>query len=78
MCLAVPAKVVNIENEMATVEVDGVQRLVSALMVPDLVVGDYIIAHAGFAMHIVDEADALESIKLLRQLAASMDGETGN
>ncbi len=78
MCLAVPAKVVRIENEMATVEVDGVQRLVSALMVPDLAVGDYIIAHAGFAMHKVDEADAMASIELLRQLAGSLDGEPGS
>ena len=72
MCLAVPAKVVELENQMAKVEVDGVQRMVSALMVPDLKVGDYVIAHAGFAMHIVDEKDAQESIRLLRELAQGL------
>jgi hydrogenase expression/formation protein HypC len=75
MCLAVPAKVVALENQMATVEVDGVQRRVSALMVPDLKLGDYVIAHAGFAMHVVDEKDAQESLSLLRQLAAGMPEE---
>jgi hydrogenase expression/formation protein HypC len=58
-----------LENGMAKVEVDGVQRMVSTMLTPDLAVGDYIIAHAGFALHRVDEQDALESIDLLRQLA---------
>ena len=69
MCLAVPAKIVELENGMAKVEVDGVRRMVSTMLTPDLAVGDYIIAHAGFALHRVDEQDALESIDLLRQLA---------
>ena len=54
---------------MATIEVDGVRRSVSTLLVPDLQVGDYIITHAGFALQRVDEDQAQESIRLLRQLA---------
>jgi hydrogenase expression/formation protein HypC len=77
MCLAVPARVVALENQMATVEVDGVQRQVSALMVPELKLGDYVIAHAGFAMHVVDEKDAQESLALLRELAAGMGPTEG-
>ncbi len=69
MCLAVPAKIVELQDEMATIEVDGVRRSVSTLLVPDLQVGDYIITHAGFALHRVDEDQARESIRLLRQLA---------
>jgi len=53
---------------MATVEVGGVERRVSTLMVPDLQLGDYVITHAGFALHKVEEADALASIDLLRDL----------
>jgi len=75
MCLAVPAKVIEIKDQMATVEVEGVSRVVSALMVPDLKLGDYVIAHAGFALHVVDEKDALESIEFLRQLAQALPEE---
>lgn len=75
MCLAVPAKVVDITDGMAKVEVEGVSRMVSTMMVPELKLGDYIIAHAGFALHVVDEKDALESIELLRQLAQAMPRE---
>jgi hydrogenase expression/formation protein HypC len=53
---------------MATVEVGGVQRTVSTLMVPDLKLGDYVITHAGFALHRVDEQEARASMKLLRDL----------
>ncbi len=69
MCLAVPARIVELQDEMATIEVDGVRRSVSTLLVPDLQVGDYIITHAGFALQRVDEDQAQESIRLLRQLA---------
>ncbi len=73
MCLAIPAKVIEITDGMAKVEVEGVQRMVSTLMVPELKVGDYIIAHAGFALHVVDEAEAKASLDLLRQLAQGVE-----
>ena len=68
MCLAVPAKVIELDGEMATVDLDGVQRAVSTLMVPDIALGDYVITHAGFALHKVDEADAQASLQLLREM----------
>lgn len=73
MCLAVPAKVLDLQNGMATIDLDGVRRTVSALMVPDLAVGDYVITHAGFALHKVDEAEAQQSLELMRELVASLD-----
>lgn len=69
MCLAVPARIVELQDDMATIEVDGVRRSVSTLLVPDLELGDYVITHAGFALQRVDEEQAQESIRLLRQLA---------
>ena len=72
MCLAIPAKIIELENEMAKVEVGGVHRMVSTMLVPDLKLGDYVITHAGFALHRVDEADALASIDLLRQLVQAV------
>ena len=68
MCLAIPAKIIELGDDMATVEVGGVKRTVSCLMVPDLQLGDYVITHAGFALHKVEEADALASLELLRDL----------
>lgn len=75
MCLAVPARIVELNGEMAKVEVGGVHRMVSLMMVPDAKLGDYVITHAGFALHKVDEADALASIELLRELVAAVNQE---
>jgi hydrogenase expression/formation protein HypC len=70
MCLAIPSKIVKIENGMATIDVDGVQRKTSLLLVEDAGVGDYVIVHAGFALHKIDEADAMESLRILKEAAA--------
>ena len=70
MCLAIPSKIVKIENGMATIDVDGVQRKTSLLLVEDAGVGDYVIVHAGFSLHKIDEADAMESLRILKEAAA--------
>lgn len=76
MCLAVPAKVIEIDaDEMATVDVAGVLRKVSAMLLPQLRVGDYVITHAGFAMHLMDEQEALASLTLLRELVETVARE---
>jgi len=75
MCLAIPSKIVEINsNEVATIDVDGVQRQASVMLLEDPRIGDYVIVHAGFAIHKIDEADALESLKLLKEAASIMDG----
>ena len=58
MCLAIPSQITKIENEMATIDVDGVQREASLLLLADAQVGDYVIVHAGFAIQKLDEAAA--------------------
>jgi len=68
MCLAVPAKVTKIDGDMATVEVGGIARGASLMLVDDVAVGDYVLVHAGFAIHRVDAEEAEESLRLLRQL----------
>ena len=60
-----------IEGDMATIEVGGVKRLASLMLVTDVVLGDYVIVHAGFAIHKVDPEEAQESLRLLRELAAA-------
>ncbi len=71
MCLAIPAEIIEIHDEMATVKVGGAVRKASLTLLPDEAsVGDYVIVHAGFALHKVDPHEAEESLRLLRELAA--------
>jgi len=71
MCLAIPAKVTKINGDIATIEVGGVARRASLMLVSDVVVGDYVIVHAGFAIHRIDPEEAAESLELLRKFTAA-------
>ena len=55
---------------MGIIDVEGAQRETSLLLVEDAKVGDYVIVHAGFAIHKIDESEAMKSLKILRQAAA--------
>ena len=66
MCLAIPSKIIDIESGIATIDVEGVQRKASLMLVEDAKIGDYVIVHAGFAIQILDEAAALESLNFMR------------
>jgi hydrogenase expression/formation protein HypC len=77
MCLAIPSKITKIENNMAVIDVNGVRREASLLLVEDAQVGDYVIVHAGFAISKIDEQAALETLALLKEAAALMDGREG-
>jgi len=74
MCLAIPSRIVEIESGMGTIDVDGVRRICSLLMVADAKVGDWVIVHAGFALHKIDEEAALESLRILKAAAAFAEG----
>ena len=77
MCLAIPAEIVHIEDEMATVKVGDALRRTSLVLLPDgAQLGDYVIVHAGFALHKVDPEEAMESLKLLRELASFGEEES--
>jgi len=73
MCLAIPSRITHIENEMATIDVDGVKRSASLMLLEEPAVGDYVIVHAGFAIKKLDEESAMETIRLLREAAAFVD-----
>ena len=73
MCLAIPSRITKIENNMATIDVEGVQREASLLLLEDARVGEYVIVHAGFAISKLDEAAARETIDLLREAIAAVD-----
>ncbi len=78
MCLAIPSKITRIENNMATIDVDGVKREASLLLLEDAGIGDYVIVHAGFAIQKIDEVAALETLKFLKEAAAFVEGGGGN
>lgn len=69
MCLGVPAKVIElIANEVARVDVNGNQTEISVRLTPEVKINEYVLVHAGFAMEIIDESIALETMKYLEEL----------
>jgi hydrogenase expression/formation protein HypC len=69
MCLAIPACIASIEeNHMASVDIMGVTRMVSLDLVPEATEGDYVLVHAGFAIQVVDEQFANETLELFKSL----------
>jgi len=68
MCLSVPAQIVKIEGQMANVSVGGAVFRAGLHMVENVSVGDYILLHAGFAIQKISETEALETIKLLKEM----------
>lgn len=65
MCLAIPAKIISKKGDTAIVDVSGVQREANLMLCPEAKVGDYIIMHAGFAIHLLDKIDAEETLQML-------------
>jgi hydrogenase expression/formation protein HypC len=77
MCLAVPLRIVSIENLVATVDLHGVRTGVSLLLLPEKAeAGDYVLVHAGFALQKLDEEAAKETLDLLKEMAQGMEQET--
>lgn len=77
MCLAIPSQIVEITGDTAVIDVDGVRRECSLLMLESARIGAYVIVHAGFALHVIDEEAAMESLRLLREAAALIGGADG-
>jgi hydrogenase expression/formation protein HypC len=68
MCLAVPARITHITGDMAEVDLGGVSLSTSLAMSPEARVGDYVLVHAGYAITVLDEEEALETLRLLEQM----------
>ena len=72
MCLAIPALVKSIDGFEAEVDLGGVSRRASIMLTPEAKVGDYILLHAGYAINVVDQSEAEETLKLLREMAQAV------
>jgi len=70
MCLAIPVKIVSIDGDEAETEIAGVRRRVSIALTPEAKLGDYVLLHTGYAIGVVDEAEAEETLKLLEEIAS--------
>lgn len=79
MCLAIPAQVKSInENNLATVDILGVTREVALDLTPSAEVGSYVLIHAGFAIEVVSEEAARETLDLIKEFPELADLEAAS
>ena len=69
MCLAVPARVKSIHDHEAEVEIGGTSYRASIWLTPDVKVGDYVLLHTGYAINVIDEEEAQETLRMLREIS---------
>ena len=78
MCLAVPMRIVSMTESTGIAEMGGVKKNISFIMCPEAKIDDYVIVHAGFAIHKIDEAAAMETLRFLKEAAAFVEGGGGD
>lgn len=72
MCLALPARLVELlPNDEGVIDVGGVRKRISLELVPDVVPGDYVIVHVGYALQKLDPAEAARTLALFAEAAAA-------
>lgn len=69
MCLAIPALIKSIEDTEAEAEIGGITRRISLMLTPEAKVGDYVLLHTGYAINVLDQNEAEETLNLLREVA---------
>ena len=69
MCLAIPALIKSVKGQQATADIEGVTRDISIQLTPEAKAGDYVLLHTGYAIGIIDAAEAEETLKLLREMS---------
>ncbi len=75
MCLAIPGRIIEIEGKTGRIDFGGVTRDADLTLVPGAARGDYVLIHAGFAIQLLGEAEAEETLALFRELAESLDND---
>jgi len=73
MCLAIPMRLIERKQMEGTVELDGVRRTISLMLLPEAEVGQHLLIHAGYAIGAVDEDEAMRTLDLLREYADAME-----
>ncbi len=79
MCLAVPSKIIEIEDTMAIVDVMGLRKQISLLLLPEEPqIGDYVLVHAGFAINKMEPEEAQEALKIFEKIFKDMEEQERN
>ena len=73
MCLAVPGKIIEIQDLLATVDISGVTRKISLMLLPETKVGQFVLVHAGFAIQAIDEEEVKKTLELFKELGQYAD-----
>lgn len=75
MCLALPMRITAIDGDTATIATEGLSQQASIMLVPEAGVGDYVLVHAGYAISVLTEDDARETLRLLAEIEALDDDD---
>ncbi len=79
MCLAVPSKIIEIEGVMATVDVMGLRKQISLMLLPDEAqIGDYVLVHAGFAINKMEPSEAKQALEIFEKIFKEMEEQEKN
>ena len=73
MCLAIPMLLTERTEMEGVVELDGVRRTISLMLLPEVEVGEHVLIHAGYAIGAVDAEEAERTLELLREYADNME-----
>jgi hydrogenase expression/formation protein HypC len=68
MCLAIPVQIKSIEGSEAEVEFGGIAQKISVFLTPEAEVGDYVLLHTGYAIAVVDEEEAQETLRIFEEM----------
>jgi hydrogenase expression/formation protein HypC len=75
VCLAIPVRIKSINGIEAVVEIGGITRKTSLMLTPEARVGDYVLLHAGYAINILDQAEAEETLAIFAEMSKLMESE---
>jgi len=75
VCLAIPVRIKSIDGTEAEVETGGITRKTSLMLTPEAKVGDYVLLHAGYAINILDQAEAEETLAIFAEMSKLMENE---
>jgi hydrogenase expression/formation protein HypC len=73
MCLAIPGKILEIGGNSALVDFDGIKQKVIIALIQNPIVGKYVIVHAGYAIEMINEEEAIEAINQWKEIADDQD-----
>ncbi|MBT9149320.1 MAG: HypC/HybG/HupF family hydrogenase formation chaperone [Dehalococcoidia bacterium] len=73
MCLAIPALIRTIEGKEAEADMGGISRRISLWLTPEAKVGDYVLIHTGYALSVLDQEEAEETLRLFEEIGRAME-----